>query len=85
MAVLLFPEQSRLTLVFDLEQVFSAEILIRSIGPEVLAHNLVQLLSKGFRKAVSYGLYHDVIVIVPLQQFKEQMCMKIRYQTFCDN
>ena len=54
-------------MIFDFEQVFSAEVLIRSIGPEVLAHNLMQLLSKGFCKAVSDGLHHDVVIVVPLQ------------------
>ena len=55
------------TLVLDFEEVFSAEVLIGRIAPQLLAHYLVQLLSKGFCQAVSQRLHHDVVVVITLQ------------------
>ena len=57
----------RLTLIFDLEQVLSTQVLIRRVAPELLAHKLMQLLSKGFSQTISNGLHHDVIEVITLQ------------------
>lgn len=55
-----------LTLIFNLQEVFCAEVLIWCIAPQVFAHYLVQLLSKGFSQAVSQCLHHDVVVVITL-------------------
>lgn len=57
----------RLTLILDLKQVLSTQVLIRREAPELLAHKLVQLLSEGFSQAVSNGLHHDVVEVITLQ------------------
>ena len=55
-----------LTLIFDLQEVFCTEVLIWRVAPQVFAHYLVQLLSKGFSQAVSQCLHHDVVVVITL-------------------
>ena len=55
-----------LTLIFDLQEVFCAEVFIWCVAPQVFAHYLMQLLSKGFSQAVSQCLHHDVIVVITL-------------------
>ncbi len=55
-----------LTLIFDLQEVFCTEVLIWCVAPQVFAHYLVQLLSKGFSQAVSQCLHHDVVVVITL-------------------
>ena len=62
----------QLTLVFDLQKVLCSEVLVSCISPQVLAHDLMQLLSKGFCQAVSQCFYHDVVVIITL---KTGQCM----------
>lgn len=66
-----------LTLVLDLQKVFCAEVFTRCVAPQVLAHHLVQLLSKGFGQAVSQGLYHDVVVVITLKKDRKQTSTRL--------
>lgn len=58
---------ARPTLVFNFEEVLSAEVLIWRVAPQLLAHYLMQLLSKGLRQTVCQRLHHDVVVVIALQ------------------
>ena len=58
------------TLVPDLEQVVTGEVLIGSIAPQLPPCDLVQDLCESFRQAICQSLCHDVVVVVPLQLSK---------------
>lgn len=70
------------TLVLDFEQVFRGQVLIGSVAPLILPHNLVQLLGKGFSEAICQSLCHDVAVVIPLMyhQFKTT---SDRFRQYC--
>lgn len=48
------------------DQLLVAEILIRGVAPVHLTYALVQILGKGFRRAIGDRFHHDFVVIIVL-------------------
>lgn len=54
-------------LVVFADQLLVAEVLIRRVAPVHLTYALVQILGKGFRRAIGDRFHHDFVVIIVLR------------------